>query len=228
MTMMQTIIKAPFLFLLFMFCTSLSAQQEDFQTRIGVDVSGDVFDDFAWSVKAQQRWRYNSSVNDRSLLQGGLSYAPLSFLKIGVGYRASFIHQQEGSFVYKQRMHTDVILDHRLDRFKFIYRSRLQYGFDDFHTFSFVGAEALTWRHRIGVKYAPFGLSLRPQASVEIFHKLNATDERGWSGIRYIVGTEYLLNQHLSLSLDYILNKEINVSNPFTENVISASISYSF
>ncbi|MDA3852927.1 MAG: DUF2490 domain-containing protein [Bacteroidales bacterium] len=225
---MQTIIKVPFLVLLLMFCAALSAQQEDFQTRIGVGVSGEVFEDFAWSVKAQQRWRYNSSVNDRTLLQGGVSYSPLSFLKIGLGYRASFIHQQEGPSVYKQRIHTNVFVDHRLDRFKFKYRSRLQYGFDDFQTLSFIGGQALTWRHRIGVKYYPFGWPLRPQASVEIFNKLNTTDERGLNGIRYIIGTEYLLSYHLSLSADYIINKEINVSNPFTENIISASISYSF
>lgn len=216
------------LFLFFVFCIGASAQQQDFQSRIGLDVSGDVASDFEWSAKVQQRWRYNSSLNDRTLLQGGFTYSPLGYLKLGVGYRGSFIHLQDKPSVYKQRMHFDLVLSERFDRFKFAYRSRLQYGFDDFQTFSFVGGQALTWRNRIGVKYYPFGWSLRPQASVELFNKLNSTDERSLSGVRYIIGSEYLLNQHMSVSLNYMLNKELNDSNPMTENILSASFSYRF
>ena len=228
MTMMGTIIKNSFLLLLLTFSSALCAQQEDFQTRLGVEVSGDLVGDFEWSAKVQQRWRYNSSVNDRTFLQGGLSYAPYSFVKIGLGYRGSFINEEEGTFVYKQRMHTEVVGDYSIDRVKLVYRSRLQYGFNDFQTLSFVDGDAITWRNRLGIKYNPFGSSFRPQASIEIFNKLNVSDERSLEGVRYIIGTEYLLSQQLSVSVDFILNKELNDSDPMTENILSASLSYSF
>jgi len=228
MRMMRITINTFFIFLLLIVSPSLKAQEQDFQTRFGIDAEGDIIDDLAWGVKVQQRWRYNSSVNDRTLLQGEIEYSPLSFLSVGVGYRASFVDKQEDGLVYKQRFQGDLALDHRIDRFKFTYRSRLQYGFDDFQTLYFVEGESFTWRHRLAVKYYPFGLALRPQASVEIFQKVNAPDERGLDGIRYILGAEYLLSHQMSVGLDYIFNKEMNVSNPLTEHTLSASLSYEF
>lgn len=228
MTMMRKDIKIRLLVLFLALCAGINAQQQDFQTRLGVDVSGDLLHDFGWDIETQQRWRNNSSVSDLTLFQAGASYTPFSFLEIGLGYRGSFVYQQNETTAYKQRIHTDVSLDHRINPFKLVYRNRLQYGFDRFQTFSLIGGPALTWRHRIGVKYYPFGWPLRPQASVEIFQKLNTSDKRGISEIRYIIGTEYLLSRQLSLDVDYILNKEINDSNPITENIISASLNYKF
>lgn len=224
---MKGTIKTLILFLILHLSIGAIAQEQDFQTRIGIDASGDLSGDFAWSGKVQQRWRYNSSLADRSLLQGGLNYSPLSFLKVGVGYRGTFIYDPLETTVYKQRVHADLLLDHRIDRVKIVYRSRYQYGLDDTQTFS-QQTQASTWRHRIALKYYPFGWALRPQVSVELFHKLNTTDERALQGVRYALGVDYLLTQDLALSLEYLLNKELNVANPLSEHILSLGISYAF
>lgn len=227
MTVMMRIIKHFLIAFLLMYMIAANAQQQDFQTRLGVELSGDLSKKLDWSVAVQQRWRSNSSMNDRSFLQGSVGYSPLSFLTLGLGYRGSFV-QYAGDFAYKQRMHTDVGLDYRFDRVKLLYRARMQYGFGDFDIFSSLKGETMTWRHRLGAKYSPFGWPLHPNASVEFFQKLNAPDEANLKGLRYTLGFEYYLNHDLSLEVDYLLNKELNVSRPLTEHIWSAGLAYKF
>lgn len=228
MKMITKYIRFLYLFVLFFITPSIWAQQEDFQSRLGVGVSGDIDHSLGWDFKIEQRWKSNAIRYDRTLLQGALSYDPFSFLSIGAGYRASFMRKYDERTVYKQRLQTDVELKHKVERLKLIYRSRLQYGFNDFQSFESTASSTFVWRHRIGLKYYPFGLPIRPSISAEIFQNFSNDEGPKVDGVRYIVGVDYLLSQDFSIGLSYLINKEINVSDPLTEYILSVGLDYKF
>lgn len=228
MKAMKKTIKISLLLVLVNMCFSLNAQQQDFQTRLGLAVSSEFASDWGWSVEAQQRWFQNSTTFDRTILSPGISYAPLDFMKVGVGYRLTWLNFSDINQEVKQRINADINLRHKLGRVRFNYRSRFQYGFDDFQTIIVSAPVAFKWRNKIGLKYYPFGIPFRPTASVEIFYNIDAMGQSLVDGVRYQLGTEVLLSDKLTISLDYLLDKEINVKSPLTENVLSCSLSYEF
>lgn len=228
MKMIIRSIRFLYLLVLLLFVPSLWAQQEDFQSRLGVELSGDIVNSIGWNFEAQQRWKSNSTTYDRTLLQGALAYQPFSFLSVGAGCRASFIRKNDERTAYKQRIQADVELKHKIDRFKIIYRSRLQYGFDDFQSFESAASSSLVWRQRIGVKYSPFGLPISSSISAEIFQDFSEVEGAKLNGVRYIVGANYLLSKDLSIGLSYLINKEIHVADPLTEYILSLGIEYKF
>ncbi len=228
MKMITKSIRFLYLFFFFLITFSSWAQQEDFQSRLGVGVSGDIDHALGWNFKVEQRWKSNAIRYDRTLLQGALSYEPFSFLSIGAGYRASFIRKYEEGVLYKHRLQTDVELKRKVERLKFTYRSRLQYGFDDFQSFESLASSTLVWRHRIGLKYSPFGLPIRPSVSAEIFQNFSNDEGPKVDGVRYIAGVDYLLSQDFSIGLSYLINKEINVADPLTDYILSVELDYKF
>lgn len=209
------------------FC-NIKAQREDFQTRIGLGVSGQINKSIGWDAGLQQRWDFNSSRYDRTIVQGGVAYDVLPFLKVGVVYRASFVSNLDQNMSVKQRAGADVSLKHRFDRLKLSYRSRLQYGFDDFQSINISGNNAITWRNKAEIKYYPFGLPLRPFIASELFNKFNTMDEASLNGVRYQFGSEVLLSSHLILDVFFIINQELNQAKPKRENVLGASLAYAF
>ncbi len=226
--MMKRITRIILLFIVLLPLGVINAQREDFQTRSGVLVSGDMPLDFSWEAKVEQRWYNNSSQVDRTVFQGGVGYSPISFLDFNIGYRGAVVRQLDGNAVYKQRYNVDARLFYAIDRLKFSYRSRWQYGIDDFRSGSLSEKNAFVWRHRLEAKYHPFGMPFRVGFSTEIFDHVNTNDSKRLKGIRYKCGVAYLLNKHLSVEADYAINKELNEPDPLTEYILYCGVKYQF
>lgn len=225
--MMRIIRKAIMLFSLAL-CVCVNAQQQDFQSRLGLGVSSTFADNWGWSLDAQQRWFQNSTTFDRTIINPGVSYSPQKYLKVALAYRLTWLNSSILNQEVKQRVNIDITLQHKIDRLRLSYRSRFQYGFDDFQTVIVSAPLAFKWRHKVAVKYHPFGLPIIPSASAEIFHNIDATEQSLIDGIRYQLGTEFLINRKLSVGVDCLFDKEINVVRPITEYILSCSINYSF
>lgn len=206
----------------------IHAQREDFQTRLGLEVSGQINKDFDWDASVQQRWDFNSSRYDRTILQGGVAYGVLPYLDLGLGYRASFVADLDKNLSVKQRIGVDASLKHKFDRIKASYRTRLQYGFDDFQSINFNSTKAITWRNKAEIKYYPFGFPMRPFVASELFNQLNRLEGPSLVGVRYQAGTDILITNQLIVDLFFIVNQELNQAKPKRENILGASLAYSF
>lgn len=216
------------LFAVLLLCTSLhiAAQEQDFRLRTGVDLSGAISSDFTWDAGVEQRFENNASALDRTIIQGQLNYQLTDFLAADVGYRTAYVYNKSENNEIKQRLHASLVLKHKIDRVKLQYKSRLQYGFQDFTTY--FGDNALLTRQRLAITYIPFGIALRPHASTELFIPLNEPAHQGLSGIRYQIGAKYAFTHHMGCDVSFMIDKELNEANPVTDNILSCSVYYTF
>ncbi len=228
--MMMTMIRLRSLFLVLFSVLPLFlfAQREDFQMRIGAAMDGKLSNQFDWNFGVEQRLRNNASMYDQFQVEPGVSYNPYDFLKIGVGYRYAYRLSRKQEFQSRHRAHIDVRLRQKADRWTFKYRTRLQYGFENFTSQELLGTNALIQRHSLGVDYDIFGSRFKPFVSGEIYHHLNKPGGSMITKTRFSLGTAYRLSFHSVVELSYLINKEVNIANPTTEYILGISYAYSF
>ncbi len=214
--------------LLLLGAVNAKAQREDFQLWLASSVSGSTAIKLDWDVEVQQRFRNNASMYDQFQVEPGLAYSPFSFLKIGVGYRYIYRLSSKQQYEVKQRMRVDVRLKQNVDRFSFRYRTRLQYGFEDFSTEEWLGSNALIQRHLLSLRYDIFGSRFSPEIGWEFYHHLNKPGGAMFTKNRFVVATAFRLSYRSELEAYYIINKEVNLPDPTTEYVAGLSYKYKF
>lgn len=210
------------------FATSVHAQIEDFQLRLGLSADGDLVHNFSWNFDLQQRFKQNIEAFDQFLVEPGVRYSPLPFLKVGVGYRLVYLKTEERNVEFKQRMHAEAKLSTDIMQWKLNYRTRFQYGFDDFSSPLLVTNNSFVQRHLFEVSYAIFGTRWKPSLTFEAYHHLNHLEGTRISRLKYVAGTDFLVSVQTKISAFYMINQELNEANPNTNYIVGVSYSYSF
>ncbi len=202
-------------------------QREDLQLRAGASISGELLNKVDWSFDAQQRLRNNMSMFDQFQLEPGISYTPYKFLKLGLNYRYIYKLSSKLQYESRQRISFDAGLRQKLDRVKVGYRTRLQYGFEDFINKEQLGLKAFIQRHAFGIEYDIFGSRFAPSVKYEIYHHLNNPAGNHITKTRWTFGTDIYINPYSSLEVYYLINKEVNLPDPLTEYVVGITYKYS-
>ena len=208
-----------------LFSISSWAQSEDFRTRYGLSVSGELIKKLDWVLEFEQRYENNATQIDRSLLQASAKYELIDNLKLGGGYRLAYIYHYNDNNEFKQRFYLDLSYSHKIARLKPSYRCRWQYGGDDI--FSDSGAEQLL-RQRLKIEYNLFGLPFTPYLAAEIFSEMDHTHQSVIQAYRYIAGAEFKLSKSIDIDCSYFRDTEINRTDPGIVNALSLSVSYQF
>lgn len=191
-------------------------------------MKGDLAKNGGWSLELQQRLRENALTFDQIQMQSAVDYNPWPFLKIELGYRFFAVYDPELNFNFRQRIHTDLQLRQDILRFRLKYRTRLQYGFDDFRSAEGFANNALIQRHLYGLEYDIFRSRFKPYMAFEFYHHLNKKGGSRVIRIRYNIGTEVMLSYHSTMDIRYIIKREINRPDPAEEYILCISYRYRF
>ncbi|MCF8346705.1 MAG: DUF2490 domain-containing protein [Bacteroidales bacterium] len=207
------------------FSVHSSAQRQDFRTWWSADFSKDFTGDLGMSVELEQRFRYNSLRYDRSLITAAVAYEVLKDLELEGGYRFLVVRDDPGILETRYRLHGDLSYDYGVDDFSFKLRGRLQYGFNDLNSVDEYYENKLTNRNKFTAEYDVFGWPVSLFASYELFVALEAYSPVSLSDHRFETGIEYMISFKSSLELSYMVDNEINQSNPLQAHVMTVSYS---
>lgn len=202
------------------------AQIRDFRSWWNVDVSKDISKDLSAGFKLGQRLRNNSLEFDRSLATLSLGYDLPKGFDIEGGYRYILLKDDENIFQSRYRIHGDVSYRYSLDRLRFGFRERMQYGFDDLNSIDEYFFDKLTSRSRISVKYDIFGSPFSLQGAYEIFVNLNAQTGVTVTDHRIRAGFELAISQRMELDIYYLLDQEVNRRSPLQSHIFLVTMGY--
>lgn len=206
--------------LLFLFLSPVKGQ--DFQTRANFEVAMDLTKDLEASLELGQRFKYNSSAYDRSLLTAALTYDLPKGFSIGAGARYLVV-ENDGYLESRYRFHGDVKYRWKISDFQIKFRDRIQYGFDDISSYLSFGNK-LTNRTRAGVQYGIFGTPISVYSSFEIYLVLNDPRNAAYSLNKVVAGMSWDLPKKLNLKLYYLLEAEINRAYPQQAHIAVAAL----
>ena len=204
----------------------VSGQYQDFRSWWSGKISYELSDELEGSLDLGQRFRSNSLVYDKSLITAGLEYEIIKDLKIEGGYRYVILKDERLNWATSYRVHGDVTYDIDIDPVTIQLRERLQYGFDELNTLGAYSSNKLVNRNRLKVEYDVFSSPLTLFGSGELFADLNEQSPYLPSAIRFEAGAEVMLSFSADLEFSYMIDHELNDSNPLTAHVFIVGFSY--
>lgn len=221
----------PGIYIIVILLFSLSAQKtagqyQDFRTWWDVDVSKDLTKDLQASLDFSQRFKSNSLRYDRSLLTAGLEYEIFRNFEVQAGYRFYLLRDDRMQMSTKYRINGDISYAVDLAEFKLQLRERVQYGFDDFRTIEEVALNKLTNRNKLTLEYDLFGSPITFFGSYELFTDISEPSSIEISDHRFELGLQYALSFKSDIEISYMIDKEVNSTNPLTAHVIVIGFGY--
>ncbi len=153
-------------------------QTEKFGTWIELEFRKDFLEWFAFSLTPEIRLQ-DQFKPDEYLLQGQLSFEPLSFVKFAAAYRIDTEVKDRGNVTYT-RFAFDTHLKKDIDRFEIAFRGR----YTNFSEANENLSEKFL-RPRVKVEYNIKGNKIRPFASSELFYNSTKKEKQK---LRYDIG----------------------------------------
>ncbi len=214
--------------LFFITAVNLQGQVKDFQSWWELELNKKISGRLDLNGEIEQRFKNNSLQYSRTLFTLAASYDLLDYLRLAGGARTVFVTDREQQLHARYRLHLDGLGMYDLSGFDLSFRTRLQYGFDDFIALRYINFNTLVNRNRLKVAHHIFGTRFGWFASVESWH--GATRESRWRsfGMRYSAGARFSPNFTSRFSMRYILEDEFNVVNPRQLHVVVLGYEYRF
>jgi len=229
--MTMTIRRAVYHAIIFLFLMGpgdLWGQNSDFQSWWEFEFDYSLGPSLQLEGELEQRFKNNSLQYSRTLLTMGLEYDAAKWLSLGGAARVVFVADPEGQIDPRYRIHFDATGSYDLADFTFSFRTRMQYGFEDFQYFSDLGDNSLVSRNRLKGQYHIFGTKFDLFATAESWHNLSQLPDPAFKHMRYSAGVRYVLNFRSAFMLRYIFEDEFNVNNPDRLHILVVGYDHSF
>ncbi len=181
------------------------------------------------SATLSEEFRFNENITElgTAFTEAGVDYKVIKNLTAGVAYR--FIQKRKVDDFYSLRHRAIFALTYKIKikKFELTIKERFQMQYADVNT-SEDGKiseqylrSKLTLRYNSQKKYTPF-------ISAELFYQLNNPAGNEFDNVRYAAGFDYKINKFHSVDLFYLINREFNVNNPWTEYITGMAYNYTF
>jgi hypothetical protein len=206
----------------------LQAQRKDLETRYSLDIRKSLDRGPDLALELEQRFRYNSSLYDRTQLTLAAAYDLNRHLEVAAGVRGLVVQTRETGLQPRYRIQTDATGSGALGPLDLSLRVRFQYGFDDLSQFGAYGVNAVVNRYRFKTTYPIFGTRFTLDASAESWGLLTRNQGRFFRRMRYTAGAIYRLDFTSSILLRYMLEDEFNRANPAQTHIVSLAYRKSF
>jgi hypothetical protein len=216
------------LFCFVLFCFAASAQVNDAGLWASVSVEKKVSK--RMDVSLSQEFRMNENISEL-----GTAFTEVALeikirhvkgLSISPGYRFIQNRNQDNTYSLRHRLLADLNYRYKTGQFSFSLRERFQSQVADVMT----GEDGFTpvhyMRSKLAVKFSPSKKKYSPWISAEAFYQLNNAEGNEIDNLRYAAGIDYDITKRHAISLFYLINQEVNVSNASTGYI--AGIAYSY
>lgn len=178
-----------------------------------------------FSIQLTECLRLNENFSElgTSYTEIGANYKIVKGLSIGGAYRFSQKRRVDDFYSQRHRYNIDLGYKLKVKNISLQFRERFQSQYKDIGRSETGLVPSNYFRSKLTVKY-DLNKKYTPFISAELFYNIgNAIDN-----MRYRAGFDYEFNKYSTLSLYYMIDKEMNVKNPWTSYVIGLSYTYSF
>jgi hypothetical protein len=200
---------------------------KDFRFNGSAGVSKEFFDVLELGFESTIKLEKNASLIDEIDFDIDLKYSPYKFLTFGIGYRFAENRKNDGQYVIKQRLSSDLELGAKLKRFKFGYRIRYQNIDDDFFLYDEDTPPQHILRNKLEVGYNIRNCRFSPYVYSELYGILDSPDLFALK-IKYALGGKYFLGKYGKVKVFYRIIKELNNSEPYTYYNLGVGYYYDF
>jgi hypothetical protein len=203
----------------FLYCSPLKGQVKDAGLWTSAGFEFKVVKKITASISEEVRFNENISEVGMILTDLGMSYKYNKHFQFSVGYRYSQKREVEEYYSIRHRFNADIKYEKKIKPFEIKYRIRLQGHYSDIGRASDGGIPEYYLRNKLAMNL-DLEKSYSPYISLELFSSLNYPRISAFEGIRTTAGVEYKFSKHHKIDLFYLVQKELNVSNPETDFVV--------
>jgi hypothetical protein len=210
--------------------SGLAAQHSDLGNWNTFSFNKDVSKKLTLNFDQELRFRNNLTRLNLLYTNVGVTYKINKSVRIAGVYRFIAKYKDDDLWGFRHRLYADLILKHRPGRFAFVYRSRMQWEWRGAGYSSEYGrVPEIYWRNLFKASYKLNDL-VSPYLGTELRVQLQNPRipyHNGFDRTRFMGGIDIQLNKISTLGIYYLLQKEWNVIDPETLNIIGLEYSIS-
>ena len=179
------------------------------------------------SATVSEELRFNENITElgAALTDVGLNYKLNKHFQFSVNYRFTQRHRNDNYYSFRHRFYVDIKYSKKLKPLEFSIRTRLQDQVSDIGRASDGGVPEYYLRNKLSMKW-DLNKPYTPYISFELFSSLNYPRSYAFDGMRAAAGVEYAFSKHHKVDLYYMIQKELNVSQPETDFVVGLGYYY--
>lgn len=174
-----------------------------------------------------QEFRFNENITELGtyFTDAGLGYKINKHLQVAANYRFIQKRRVDDSYSPRHRFYVDVKFQKKFKPFELQFRTRLQDQYADIGRASDGGVAEFYSRNKISLKWN-LKKKYEPYLSLELYTPLNYPRLNAFDNMRSGAGVEYAFSSHHNFDLFYMIQKELNVSEPSADFIIGLAYLY--
>jgi len=218
--------KLPFLFVLVLASLNAFSQQSIGMLWADFGVKGQFTKDLEYGVSFTSR--VSAAPNQTFFPQVTLKYKVTKWLKPSIDYRGIYALDKYGNFLFSNRLNFNAEFKYAKKRLDLRARVRYQYSFNTLNSSSGYDAEFdQAVRLKTQFQYDLKNTFLSPVLSFELFYNPTyGPDGRQLKKYRGFAGVALDIDGPHDISMGYILDHQMNASNPLTKHILAVSYTY--
>lgn len=205
------------------FCFQTKAQVNDAGLWLNVNVEKKITQKFSTQFTHSLRFYENISELGTSFSEIGLSYKIIKPITVGGFYRFSQNKRVDDFYSNSHRYSFYLSYKLKVKQVKINFREQFQSRYKDIETSATGGIPKNHLRSKIALSYN-LEKKYTPYVSAELFYEIGEYIDN----VRYKAGVEYEWNKFNIFNLYYMIDKEMNVKNPWTNYVIGLGYNFTF
>lgn len=211
------------LFLTIIFSKSFS-QNQDFETWTGITIKKRISSKTELKLREEIRLSENSLQINNVFTDFGVLYKISESFNAGIYYR--YIRKSNyPNFINQHKIYGDIEYNKPINNFILKYRLRFQTKYSEIYSCDYGLIPANTLRNKISISYKIKDKPIVPKVSADAFLPVNYINYAFYK-IRTSIGFKYKINKYNSVNLSFIIDKELNTTNPLTSNILA--LNYKF
>ena len=213
-------------FTLFFVSLTVYSQRSIGMLWADVGVKGQITKDLEYGISFTSR--LSAAPNQTFFPQVTLKYKVTKWLKPSIDYRGISALDKYGNFIFSNRLNFNTEFKYSKKRLDLRARVRYQYSFNSLSLNSGYDAEFdQAVRLKTQCQYDLKNTFLSPVLSFELFYNpAFGPDGRQLKKYRGFAGVALEIDGPHDISLGYIIDHQMNASNPLTKHILSVSYTY--
>ena len=203
------------------------AQVNDAGLWTSINIEKKIVNGFTAGLTEEFRFNENVSELGTFFTEIGIAHKLIKKMTAGVSYRFIQNRNLDDSYNVRHRLNLELAYRFKFHKISASIRERFQSQVKEVQS-SDAGFSPINYlRSKISIKY-DLKKKITPWLSFESFYQLNNAAGNEIDNLRYALGFDYKINKQHSISLFYLINKEMNVNHPTTSYNSGISYTYSF
>ena len=201
------------------------SQVNDAGMWYALDLEKNLNQNMTANVGTEIRLNENISELGTFLTEAGISYRLSKQVAVSVGYRFTQKRRVDDSYSARHRFLVNLNLRHKIERIAIGARIRYQSQYSDVNSSEDGKIPDNYIRTKITAK-ADLNKRYAPYLSYEAFIHVNRPEGALYDNYRLAAGIEYEFSKKSAIDVGYMIDREINVSDPWTNYVLTVGWSY--